>query len=142
MLSKRVFAFSVPPGHGIDLITLNLILLQRQSCLRRKKKKRKGCWTQIQGGRKGTGDREQSARSSLNQLQTPAPPGPCPPPPAAVHLGRERERWWDVVSHGGKQTGCWARCGPFPQLPGMTITGPLLAAPRAIKAEELREPSA
>lgn len=44
---------------------------------------------------------------------------------------------------GEKQTGCLGPAlDPSPGWPGMAITGPLLAAPRAIKTRELREPSA
>lgn len=137
VLSKRgVFAFSAPLG--TDPITLTLILLQRQSCLRRKKEKGDGHRSRVLGRGWSMGSKQRDQIFAFSQHQRPLVPGLL----TAVRLGRERERW-SVVSQGGKQTGC---LGPSPDsspgLPGMAITGPLLAAPRAIKAGELREPSA
>ena len=83
---------------------------------------------------------EQTARPNLRLLPTPAPPSPWPPHSCSLRQG---EGTGVCGLPGGKQTGC---LGPSPDsspgLPGMAITGPLLAAPRAIKAGELGEPSA
>lgn len=137
VLSKRgIFAFSAPLR--TDPITLTLILLQRQSCLRRKKEKGDGHRSRVLGRGWSMGSKQRDQIFAFSQHQRPLVPGLL----TAVRLGRERERW-SVVSQGGKQTGC---LGPSPDsspgLPGMAITGPLLAAPRAIKAGELGEPSA
>lgn len=60
-----------------------------------------------------------------------------------AHLGKEGPQDGGWPGAGEKQTGCLGPApGPSPGRPGMAITGPLLAAPRAIKTGVLREPSA
>lgn len=104
ILSKRgVSAFSA--ALGMEPITSSLILLQRQSCRRRK------------GGRMMDVDPESKEEggkggANSNQIfpfskhQRPLVPGR----PTAAHLGRGGERWY-VASRGEKANGC---LGPSP----------------------------
>ena len=148
VLSRRaVLALSVPLGLGSDAITLNLPLSQRyETELNQKKREnRDGHKGQclIKGMAVGKSRTKPFPLSecplvSLDGHPTGSQPG-CRPD----HPGKEglKGRRWPGV--GEKQTGCLGPVpDPSPGQPGMAITGPLLAAPRAIKTGELREPSA
>lgn len=140
-------ALSVPLGLASDPITLNLPLSQRyETELHQKKKEnRDGHMGQclIKGMAVG-----KSRTKPFPHFECPLVPsdgGPIGSQPGCrpAHPGKEGlkgSRWPGV---GEKQTGCLGPA-PDPSLgrPGMAITGPLLAAPRAIKTGELREPSA
>lgn len=137
ILSKRgVSAFSA--ALGMEPITSSLILLQRQSCRRRKGERMMDVdpESKEEGGKGGANSNQ---IFPFSKHQRPLVPGR----PTAAHLGRVgKGGMWPPV--GKKQTAAWGllRTLPSPGLPGMAITGPLLAAPRAIKAGELGEPSA